>query len=571
MIRGATRAQPGRPGVISYPDYRDWRDASRSFEDDRGAAHGRRHPHRGRGPERIEGARVDRQLLPGPARGAGARPAVRGRSRPARRRAQSPFWATACGGASAPTPASWAGASRSADSLTPSSASCPRASVRRARSSAPRSSPHWRWTADALEQRGKPVARCDRPSPPRRERGKAPRPSCAQVALRLEKEHPDHNTGVGAMVESLHADTVGELRRPLLVLLGRGGVPPAHRLRQRGQPRPAAGAGAAAGGGDPGGAGAKRSRLVRELLTESLLLGLWAARPDSRWPTGASTRWCRSRPRARRAFRTSHSTAGCWGSPWRSRSSPEWPSASCRPSRPRAPTSRRPCTSPAGARPSRDIRRAPPRRRGDRPLPGADGGRRPAARELPSPAAGRSRLRPPERPDSRRVAAGHAVPTAGPARQLLRRAARARAHPARGDLGGGHHAAAARRRRHRDAVHRGRPARAGAGPEATRGVPRRDGRLFRDDAHRAPEGPHVRRRRPPGATAVAVVNETLAAQVFPGQDPLGQRLRIGIGTDKSDPRTFEIVGVVGDVRRLGRASSPRPRSTCRTRSRAGPG
>src|SRR5204862_40024 len=48
--------------------------------------------------------------------------------------------------------------------------------------------------------------------------------------------------------------------------------------------------------------------------------------------------------------------------------------------------------------------------------------------------------------------------------------------------------------------------------------------------------------------------ETLAAQVFPGQDPLGQRLRLGIGTDESDPRIFEIVGVVGDVR----ASIPAP-------------
>jgi putative ABC transport system permease protein len=56
---------------------------------------------------------------------------------------------------------------------------------------------------------------------------------------------------------------------------------------------------------------------------------------------------------------------------------------------------------------------------------------------------------------------------------------------------------------------------------------------------------------------VAVVNETLVAQVFPGQDPLGQRIRIGIGTDESDPRIFEIVGVVGDVRPSGR-QAPAP-------------
>ena len=58
MIRGAALAQPGQPGVISYPDYLDWRDASRSFEtlaalrpaDVTLAAPG--------GPERVEGARV---------------------------------------------------------------------------------------------------------------------------------------------------------------------------------------------------------------------------------------------------------------------------------------------------------------------------------------------------------------------------------------------------------------------------------------------------------------------------------------------------------------------------------
>ena len=54
------------------------------------------------------------------------------------------------------------------------------------------------------------------------------------------------------------------------------------------------------------------------------------------------------------------------------------------------------------------------------------------------------------------------------------------------------------------------------------------------------------------APAVAVVNQTLADQVFPDQDPLGQRIRIGILTDESDPRAFEVVGVVGDVRPSGR-------------------
>ena len=47
----------------------------------------------------------------------------------------------------------------------------------------------------------------------------------------------------------------------------------------------------------------------------------------------------------------------------------------------------------------------------------------------------------------------------------------------------------------------------------------------------------------PGAPAVAIINETLARQLFPGEDPLGARLQV----DDGQPRT--IVGVVGDIKR----------------------
>jgi putative ABC transport system permease protein len=76
-------------------------------------------------------------------------------------------------------------------------------------------------------------------------------------------------------------------------------------------------------------------------------------------------------------------------------------------------------------------------------------------------------------------------------------------------------------------------------------IPLRSGREFLDS-----DGP--------ANAGVAVVNETLSAQVFPGQDPLGQRIRIGLGTDASDPRVFEIVGVVGDVRPSGRQAPAPP-------------
>ena len=74
-----------------------------------------------------------------------------------------------------------------------------------------------------------------------------------------------------------------------------------------------------------------------------------------------------------------------------------------------------------------------------------------------------------------------------------------------------------------------------AGYFETMRIPLKKGRTFH----------HADRR---GAPPVAVLNETLASQVFPGQEPIGQRLRIGIGTDESDPCTF----VVGDVRQFGR-------------------
>ncbi|HZM52225.1 MAG TPA: ABC transporter permease, partial [Vicinamibacteria bacterium] len=60
------------------------------------------------------------------------------------------------------------------------------------------------------------------------------------------------------------------------------------------------------------------------------------------------------------------------------------------------------------------------------------------------------------------------------------------------------------------------------------------------------------------ATPVAVVNESFSRTVFPGEDPIGRRIRIGVRTADGDPEVFEIVGVVGDVHHgtLGRAMEP---------------
>jgi putative ABC transport system permease protein len=55
----------------------------------------------------------------------------------------------------------------------------------------------------------------------------------------------------------------------------------------------------------------------------------------------------------------------------------------------------------------------------------------------------------------------------------------------------------------------------------------------------------------PGTTPVAIINDTLARQIFGGANPIGQRLRLY-------GRSREIVGVVGSVRHHGFARDPRP-------------
>jgi predicted permease len=56
------------------------------------------------------------------------------------------------------------------------------------------------------------------------------------------------------------------------------------------------------------------------------------------------------------------------------------------------------------------------------------------------------------------------------------------------------------------------------------------------------------------ATGVVMVNETFARQHWPGDNPLGRRMKIGRG----DEPWLTVVGVVGDIRHLGPATPPRP-------------
>ncbi len=70
----------------------------------------------------------------------------------------------------------------------------------------------------------------------------------------------------------------------------------------------------------------------------------------------------------------------------------------------------------------------------------------------------------------------------------------------------------------------------------TLGVPLKRGRLVeaRDDA---------------GSPPVMVINEAMARQLFPGEDPIGKRVRFG--PEGADAPWNTIIGVVGDVRQMG--------------------
>jgi putative ABC transport system permease protein len=60
----------------------------------------------------------------------------------------------------------------------------------------------------------------------------------------------------------------------------------------------------------------------------------------------------------------------------------------------------------------------------------------------------------------------------------------------------------------------------------------------------------------PNAPLAAVVDRRLAETCWPGEDPLGQRFRLGAPSDRNDP-WYTVVGVVGSVRGIQSAESAR--------------
>ncbi len=71
----------------------------------------------------------------------------------------------------------------------------------------------------------------------------------------------------------------------------------------------------------------------------------------------------------------------------------------------------------------------------------------------------------------------------------------------------------------------------------TMGIPLRQGRVF-DETDQFESQPTV------------IVNERFANKFFPGQDVIGKRIKPGMGADESGEKMREIVGVVGNVKHL---------------------
>jgi len=61
-----------------------------------------------------------------------------------------------------------------------------------------------------------------------------------------------------------------------------------------------------------------------------------------------------------------------------------------------------------------------------------------------------------------------------------------------------------------------------------------------------------------GGAGAAIINETLARRFFPNENPMGKSVILDVNREKDSPSEFEIVGVVGDIRRVTLDGEPGP-------------
>ena len=53
-----------------------------------------------------------------------------------------------------------------------------------------------------------------------------------------------------------------------------------------------------------------------------------------------------------------------------------------------------------------------------------------------------------------------------------------------------------------------------------------------------------------GSTGVVLINNAMARKYWPNEDPIGQRIQIGISLFEDEPKWWEIIGIVGDVKQF---------------------
>ena len=58
--------------------------------------------------------------------------------------------------------------------------------------------------------------------------------------------------------------------------------------------------------------------------------------------------------------------------------------------------------------------------------------------------------------------------------------------------------------------------------------------------------------------SVIIINETLARQYFPNEDPIGKRIKPTVSADDNEPPMRQIIGIVGDVKHRGLSALPKP-------------
>jgi putative ABC transport system permease protein len=60
----------------------------------------------------------------------------------------------------------------------------------------------------------------------------------------------------------------------------------------------------------------------------------------------------------------------------------------------------------------------------------------------------------------------------------------------------------------------------------------------------------------PAAPPVIVINQTMARRLFPGEEPVGRRIRTSTATGPTAPPPATVIGVIGDVRHSGLEAEP---------------